>query len=225
MEPCEYPTHARSGPDWVACCSNWLTEWERFEDTAYRDKIITGMRCLVKMPYQLFSGTTFGYDPETGILSHIGDHNYQHHMVSIFGGAEIWLELLDLIDEPEWTEALADFGEIYGLDNDAKVARLGAEFAGTHWGMGHAVARLTAFAATRRNDASAIERIWHYYLHAETGGQFHVTRPMMPQMTEDLNTVRPFHEVPWISTNHISQWCLNVLECLELIGDRIPEEL
>ena len=26
MEPCEYPTHARSGPDWVAFCSNWSIE-------------------------------------------------------------------------------------------------------------------------------------------------------------------------------------------------------
>ena len=222
MEPCEYPTHARSGPDWVSFCSNWLAEWERFENTAYRDKIITGMRCLVKMPFKLFSGTTFGYDPETGILSYIGDHNYQHHMVSIFGGAEIWLELLDLIDEPEWTEALADFGEIYGLDDEEKVARLAPEFAGTQWGRGEAVARLTAFAAARRNDTAAIERIWHRFLHTETAQQFHVTRPMTPQITEALHTIRPFSEVPWISTNHIAQWCLNAIECLELIGDHIP---
>lgn len=225
MPPCEYPTHARSGPDWVAFCSNWLAEWERFENTAYRDKIITGMRCLVKMPFQLLSGTTFGYDPATGILAHIGDHNYQHHMVAIFGGAETWLELLDLIDEPEWTEALADFGEIYGLNETEKVARLGQEFAGTQWGRREWVARLTAFAAAHRNDQAAIERIWREFLQTESEQQSYAPRLMSVQTTEDLHTLRPFREVPWISTNHIAQWCLNVIECLELVGEHLPAEL
>ena len=31
------PSHARSGPDWSSLCSNWMTRWERFHDTKYRD--------------------------------------------------------------------------------------------------------------------------------------------------------------------------------------------
>jgi hypothetical protein len=46
----QYPTHARVGPDWLAFCSNWLAAWERTGDTRYRDKIITGMKCMAAMP-------------------------------------------------------------------------------------------------------------------------------------------------------------------------------
>lgn len=49
----EFPTHVRVGPDWAAFSSNWMTRWERFEDTAYRDKIITGMDCI--------KGQIYGY--------------------------------------------------------------------------------------------------------------------------------------------------------------------
>ena len=38
-----YPSHARSGPDWSSLCANWMTQWERFQDTKYRDKITVGI--------------------------------------------------------------------------------------------------------------------------------------------------------------------------------------
>ena len=41
------PTHARSGPDWSSMCSNWMTQWERFGDDLYMNKIKTGIgRCV-----------------------------------------------------------------------------------------------------------------------------------------------------------------------------------
>src|SRR5690625_5001324 len=66
----EYPTHARTGPDWSAFCSNWLSEWERTEDKKYRDKILTGINILKELPLRLLSGPTFGYDPKTSRLHH-----------------------------------------------------------------------------------------------------------------------------------------------------------
>ena len=29
-------------------------------------------------------------------------------------------------------------------------------------------------------------------------------------------------EHSWVSTNYVSQWCLNVIVCLELIRDHLP---
>lgn len=34
----KHPTHARTGPDWAAFCSNWLAEWERTENPEYLKK-------------------------------------------------------------------------------------------------------------------------------------------------------------------------------------------
>ena len=62
----EHPTHVRSGPDWAAFSSNWMSQWERFEHTKYRDKILQGIKNLKAAPFRLLSGTTFGYDPNTG---------------------------------------------------------------------------------------------------------------------------------------------------------------
>jgi hypothetical protein len=35
-----YSAHIRWGPDIIALCEIWLTRWERYADTVYRDKIL-----------------------------------------------------------------------------------------------------------------------------------------------------------------------------------------
>ena len=52
--------------DWAAFCSNWLVQWERFEDLACRDKMLRGLEDLKRMPDRLLTGPVFGYDPKTG---------------------------------------------------------------------------------------------------------------------------------------------------------------
>ena len=32
-------------------------------------------------------------------------------------------------------------------------------------------------------------------------------------------------EIPWISTNFVSQWCLNVIMILEFVREYIPETM
>lgn len=39
-------------------------------------------------------------------------------LAMIFGGAEILIELVQLIDYPEFKEALAEYGRAYGLEKD-----------------------------------------------------------------------------------------------------------
>ena len=68
-----YPSHARSGPDWSSLCANWLTEWERKNDSVYRDKIIVGMNDIRKAPLRLVSGPDFEFDPESVHLCYIGE--------------------------------------------------------------------------------------------------------------------------------------------------------
>ena len=46
----DVPIFVRSGPDWMALASNWITEWERTGDTRYRDDALAGMRSIGAMP-------------------------------------------------------------------------------------------------------------------------------------------------------------------------------
>ena len=53
--PCTAPARLRIGPDWLAYAGNWMTEWERTGNTAYRDKIIAGMKSIAVLPNRLFT--------------------------------------------------------------------------------------------------------------------------------------------------------------------------
>jgi len=74
--PCSAPARLRIGPDWLAYAGNWMTEWERTQNTKYRDKIITGMKSIAALKNGLFTGNmALGYDPATGVISYEGDPN------------------------------------------------------------------------------------------------------------------------------------------------------
>ena len=68
--PCTAPARLRIGPDWLAYAGNWMTEWERTGNTAYRDKIVTGMKSIATLPNRIFTGPkALGFDPSTGIIT------------------------------------------------------------------------------------------------------------------------------------------------------------
>jgi hypothetical protein len=45
-----------------------------------------------------------------------------------------------------------------------------------------------------------------------------------PRLISGANAVKPLQEVPNISTNSTAQWCLNAIQLLELIGDKMPQQ-
>jgi hypothetical protein len=57
--------HIRSGPDWLAFASNWMSCYERFGDEAYWRKLLTGLESLEEDELGLLAGPTFLYKPET----------------------------------------------------------------------------------------------------------------------------------------------------------------
>ncbi len=103
--PCTAPARLRIGPDWLAYAGNWFTEWERTGNTAYREKILSGMRSIASLPHGLFSGPkALGYDPATGIITWEGDSALQNtnHLLTIMGGFEMMNEMMLSVTTPEW---------------------------------------------------------------------------------------------------------------------------
>ncbi|ATH95233.1 hypothetical protein COP00_23820 [Bacillus glycinifermentans] len=211
-------THARVGPDWAAFCSNWLTEWERTGDQAYLAKIQKGIAQLKTLPLRLLSGPSFEYDPASAKLIHIGDGNEGgYHMVIAFGAPQVWMELAGLLEDEEWCDMLAEFGECYVLSDEEKRSMTGGTLHDGlfHWPMFSAA--MVAYAARRRNDRKLAEKAWRLLLD-ET--KSHTPLPIAVRKT---NTWDALYEIPWVTTNCISQWCLNTIAVLELLGDMLPE--
>jgi hypothetical protein len=225
MPPSAYPTHARSGPDWFAFAGNWLIEWERTGDTRWRDKIVRGLDSIAAMPMGMFSGPAFGYDPATATLHHIGgDLQSSYHLVTIFGGAEIVGEILQLVEAPKFEATWLRFCELYNASEAERSAALGVPARDSVFGFPVWHARLTAYAAMRKNDPALAGRAWNEFLngfHRAPGQRF----PMVPQLVEGPRVLAPINEVSWMETNHSAQWSLNLIELLGMVGEYAPATL
>ncbi|MNC10948.1 hypothetical protein D3C75_586300 [compost metagenome] len=209
----EFPTHVRVGPDWAAFSSNWMTRWERFEDTAYRDKILTGISCIKSANLRLLSGPTYGYDPKTGILTGMGDDNWGRHLAISMGGPQVWFELAAMLEDPEWEDMLAEFGVFYNLPQEEQYELSGGAITGKlrfeHPVLSVAIA---AFGAYYRKDPDTAERCWSILLGNPFG------RVNLQEEAQRVAYVGELDEIDWINTNEASQWSLNTIISLELIG-------
>ncbi|MEJ6952268.1 exo-rhamnogalacturonan lyase family protein [Natronospora cellulosivora (SeqCode)] len=217
FEKGEHPTHARSGPDWAAFVSNWMTQWERYQDRNYKEKIFKGINSLKEMPYRLCSGPTFEYDPETSKLYHMGDENYSYHMLSAFGAPTVWMELNDLIDNDEWEEMLVELGEFYGLDEEEKVTKTAGELKGKGWGSHFYAIPMLAFAAKKLEDAKLAKMTWEVLLNYYSGKLLEISDQYIE--VDSKESIKELKEIPWVSTNTMSLWSLYTIICLELIPE------
>lgn len=219
----EFPTHTRSGPDWAAFCSNWLVQWERYEDTSYRDKMLRGLACLKQMPHRLLTGPVFGYEPKTGELFFMSHENYGHHLMICMGGAQVWAEMADLLQDPEWDAMLTEYGEFYNLPKEEKIRRTNGALQGKDWNIPMLSTAMMAFAANRLNDGELAKQAWDFLLRSPYN--WSVDIPLETQEVPRQEYVREIREIPWISTNTVSQWSINAIVCLALIGEYLPESI
>jgi hypothetical protein len=149
--PCNAPARLRIGPDWLAYAGNWMTEWERFGDTKYRDKILTGLRSIAELPDGIFTGNLAkGYDPATGRITYDGDPKVRstNHLMTIMGGFEVMNELLPLTHEEKFAHTWKDFARRYKqMSHDIRHSNF-------------PVRRLEAYAAWQDRDPQRTATVW-----------------------------------------------------------------
>lgn len=217
LEKSEYPTHARMGPDWLALAGNWMIEWERTGEAAWRERIMTGVRSFAKMPYGLFSGkgAAMGYDPKTFQLYQLKPEDIgQSHLSVLMGGPEVAYELTDLLDDADWTRLWMQFTRLYGAPAEEAFREFGVSV--KLGDPGHWYARLPAYYAYKTGDAAWARRAWNDFLNTNTHFE--------TKLFDNIETLEPIYEVEGVSTNNTAQWGLNAIQLLEMIGNQLPEE-
>ncbi len=203
--PCTAPARLRIGPDWLAYAGNWMTEWERTGNTAYRDKIIAGMKSIAVLPNRLFTGPkALGFDPSTGIITTECDPKLEttNHLMTIMGGFEIANEMMRMIDIPEWKDAWLDHA---------------ARYKKKAWELSHSrfrVSRLMAYAAYHLRNTQMAEEAWKDLftrLEHTPAPPFRITTILPPEVPSLLD------ECTSISTNDAALWSLDAIYMQEVI--------
>ena len=213
------PHQVQSAPWWGCFCWNWVTAWERTGDPRYRDKMLRGIEGILARKPALIAGPLFMFEPESGEMSFIEDQEpYSYHMMLPFGAPEIWMEMAQLLDLKEWADALGGYGELWAMDPEER-KKLVPNGMATHRGKEITIfaARVIAYAALRKGDPDLARLAWETLLRDEfyfreakdenTGGVV----PDFMLLERDVGF-----------TNVAAQWSLNVIECLDLIGDFLP---
>jgi hypothetical protein len=218
----EYTTHARSGPDWMAFSSNWFTRWERFEDEYYKNKLIKGINFFKELPHGLLSGNIFGYDAKTNELSFIKNNNGTHFLFC-FGNSQVWIEISQAIKDEKWEELLYQLGEFYSLSKEEQRKRTNGEIPEKGFTFTSYATALAAYTAGRTNNKELAKKVWNTLLLEK--GKCWMTIPMQVDDVDEKEYIKPVKEIPWIQSNTLSQWSLNVIMALEFIGDELPEDI
>lgn len=219
-----YPTHARSGPDWSSLVSDWMTQWERTGNTRYLKRIRTGIEDIKRMNLGLLSGPDFEFDPKTCHLLWKENRKTGGSHLSICQGAEqTWLELTDLLDDPQWTKLLAQYGAFYPLDTKTQNEMTDGEIGERKFSFPFMAAGVTAFAASYFHDRKLGEKVWDILLSAlpqEVQDSYFRVKPKLDQGNQKV-----LMEIPGVSTNVFAQWCLNTIVALDFVRDCLPERV
>ena len=202
--------HLGFGTDWGSIAGAWLTEWERTRDPKMRDRLVASMKSIAAQPKGFFTGGE-RMNLVTGAFDISKDPKVDvSHLSAAFGLPEVCAELIELLSVPEFERAWLLYCELYNGTDEEQKAALGESFGSINLQQGHA--RLTAYAARRKNDAALAARAWKE-LTGGRGGydarqQFTATRMEAPAV------LNPVDEAPGVSTNASAQWGLAAIECL-----------
>mgnify|MGYP000849087463 FL=1 len=220
----DFDVHVRMGPDVMTFCSNWFTRWERYEDLRYRDKLIKCLDFIKENPYRFIAGKVYGYKVADTQLIDIGVSHKDSHFHLCFGAQFIWIEIANAMEDDVLKNICMDLGQFYSsyAENQDEVMKYWG-VTGVHRQMSVYNTGLAAYAAKARNNKGLAREVWTLLLNDPKRSWMKLPFQAQP-VYEDEYPV-PVDEIPYISTNAISQWTINVIMSLGLIGDCIPEDL
>ena len=213
----------RTGPDWAALLSGWMTACERTSDPAWRQKIEAGIVSLARAPLGLTSGPEFRFDPSSGRLDYCGEMQGSMHLQACMGEPEIWLETADMLGSAALAEMTARNGLYFYLSEEERLEKSGGLLRGRTFGSPVYSAEMQAWAARESGNAAMARRIWARLLAllwSEEKPEGFLPVPYHRNQDGSL-----LSEIPWITTNFTAQWCLKAIVTAEFIPESRPGTL
>ncbi|MBQ8137644.1 MAG: hypothetical protein IJ174_09450, partial [Clostridia bacterium] len=139
----------RTGPDWAALLSDWMTAYERTLDDGVLKKMQAGIAALSKMPLGLTSGPIIGFDPATGDLRYFGEiqDNSGMHLSACMGETEVYLETAEMLESDVLSDMTAENGLYFYLSPEERLERSGGLLKNRQFGSPIYSAEMQAWAA------------------------------------------------------------------------------
>ena len=238
----------RIGPDWFALAGNWMTEWERTGDPAWRDRILAGVDSIVAMPYWLETGDLHGLNPDipggglgplkgggaqlvgfdlkTGRLTPVRDpvtHGQvpvSYNLATIQGGAEVMFELVPLLGRKDFATAWLQYCRIGQAPAEVltKDRATGTEGADARYVLRGQSGPRLAAYAYAQTRDKAFADKAVEMILNEGAGIAH------PKTLRGPDTLNVVEEDPTVSTNEAAQTGLQTIEILQLCADALPHD-
>ena len=214
----------RSGPDWAALVSDWMTAYERTLNPIWREKIEAGISALEKTPLGLTSGPLFGFDPETGKLEYNGEiPRSGMHLQACMGETEVWLETADMLQNNALSDMTARNGLFFFLSPEERERQSGGLLHDRQFGSPIYSAEMQAWAAKERKDEVMGHAIWRNLLSLLYSPEH--PEGYRPAAYGKRDDGQDLLEIPWVTTNFTAQWCLKAIVTADLIPDNLPKTL
>jgi hypothetical protein len=214
-------TDLRTGPDWASFVSNWMTEYERTLDTAYRQKIETGIKDIHAAPLGLVSGPEYTYNADDSHMIYRGENDAADmHLAICMGEPQVWLETARMLENQPLKDMLSDYGRFYYLSREEKTAASKGLIKNRNFDFYYFAAGLASYSAWVQGDEKLARSVWKELLCAlasEGDMSGFETQPY----GETGDGKKP-EEIGWIKTNFAAQWCLNVIMALEFVREFLP---
>ncbi|MEJ7780562.1 MAG: hypothetical protein WKF68_13345, partial [Daejeonella sp.] len=196
----DIPVVLRSGPDWIALASNWMTEWERTGDLKYKNYVLAGMQSIGAMPEVFLNRLAMGFDLKTKKLYDIGEPNLKtYEFIVLFGGDHIALELIDLIDCPEFTTTWKALCNKWAHETPGPSSN----------------ARIAAYMSKVSNDPELGHKAWQLIrdsLKDNRRDRF----PASLTIIEGPSSPKRVEELAGVNIPGTAQWALNIITATEL---------
>ena len=232
--PGEPAVRIRIGPDWLALAGNWMTQWERTNDTHWRDLILAGVDSILAMPFWMETGrknvggrggsaAVVGFDAKTGKLTPIPgpDGTYipvNYNLATIQGGGEVMFELLPLLQRKDFETAWLQVCRlaIAPADMLTKDKTTGVEGADASYvAPAQSGPRLAAYAYAKTGNVAFAQKAIATMLASGAG-------IVNAHIVSGFDSLNPVQEDPHMSTNEAAQTGLATIEILEMCKDQLP---
>lgn len=217
-----YKSHARSGPDWSSLVSNWMTEWERNGDERYLEKIKVGLSDISAAPLRLCSGPDFEFDPETVHLRYIGERTTGGtHLQVCMGAGSVWMETAELMEDENFKDMIAELGRFALLPREQQLKECNGLIKDREYTFPFMFTSIAAYGAKHLSDKWLAKKTWQTLL--ETLMSENNKCGFESVTTKNAGNMEELVEIPWVTTNFVSQWCLNTIMALDFIREELPK--